>query len=159
MSPKKGRPFEEKPRRGRIEVRTSSEEERMLDYCAEKTGKNKAAIIRQGIQAIYAQIYDEYTAEMGEEPYDVDECYDLKVSVSCPHCDSNNRIEVDEYEVDCQPYNHGEYAMGEELDHTVECEYFVCKSCGGKFAFSGRVCEYPLGVVNFKEIKSEPIEE
>lgn len=43
MSPK-GRPTDN-PKKGRFEIRTSQEEEEMLDYCCEITGKKRTDII------------------------------------------------------------------------------------------------------------------
>lgn len=53
MSPK-GRPTDN-PKKGRFEIRTSQEEEEMLDYCCEITGKKRTDIIRLGIRKVYEE--------------------------------------------------------------------------------------------------------
>jgi len=54
MSPK-GRPTDN-PKKGRLEIRTSEEEERMLEYCCEVTGKNRTDIVRIGIRKVYEDL-------------------------------------------------------------------------------------------------------
>lgn len=54
MSPK-GRPTDN-PKTGRFEIRTSEEEERMLTYCCEVTGKKRADIVRMGIKKVYDEL-------------------------------------------------------------------------------------------------------
>ena len=54
MSPK-GRPTDN-PKKGRFEIRTSQEEEEMLDYCCEITGKKRTDIIRLGIRKVYEEL-------------------------------------------------------------------------------------------------------
>lgn len=54
MSPK-GRPTDD-PKRGRLEIRTSEDEEKMLQYCCEVTGKKKTEIIRMGIKKVYEDL-------------------------------------------------------------------------------------------------------
>ncbi len=54
MSPK-GRPTSN-PKKGRFEIRTSEEEEMMLNYCCEKTGKNRTDIVRIGIKKVYEEL-------------------------------------------------------------------------------------------------------
>ena len=52
MSPRTGRPTDE-PKTLSTRIRLSQEDADRLNYCAEKTGKPKAEIIREGIKAIY----------------------------------------------------------------------------------------------------------
>ena len=54
MSPK-GRPTENL-KSGRFEIRTSEEEEMMLNYCSEKTGKRRTDIVRMGIRKVYEEL-------------------------------------------------------------------------------------------------------
>lgn len=54
MSPK-GRPTNN-PKIGRFEIRTSAEEEEMLEYCCNATGKTKTEIVRLGIRKVYEEI-------------------------------------------------------------------------------------------------------
>lgn len=52
---KMGRPTDN-PKKGRFEIRTSEEEEQMLSFCCEKTGKKRADIVRMGIKKIYEEL-------------------------------------------------------------------------------------------------------
>lgn len=54
MSPK-GRPTDN-PKKGRFEIRTSQEEEEMLNYCCEITGKKRTDIVRLGIRKVYEEL-------------------------------------------------------------------------------------------------------
>lgn len=55
MSPRTGRPTNN-PKKGRFEIRTSEEEEEMLNYCCEKTGKTRTEIVREGIREVYKKL-------------------------------------------------------------------------------------------------------
>ena len=50
---KRGRPVKEDARRGQYRLRMSEEEEAMLDYIQEQTGKSKAEIFREGLRRVY----------------------------------------------------------------------------------------------------------
>lgn len=52
-----GRPTDN-PKKGRFEIRTSEEEEQMLSFCCEKTGKKRADIVRMGIKKVYEELKD-----------------------------------------------------------------------------------------------------
>lgn len=54
---KMGRPTDN-PKKGRFEIRISEEEEQMLSFCCEKTGKKRADIVRMGIKKIYEELKD-----------------------------------------------------------------------------------------------------
>lgn len=54
MSPK-GRPTDN-PKTGRFEIRISSAEEEMLDYCCQITGKKRTDIVRMGIAKVYNEL-------------------------------------------------------------------------------------------------------
>lgn len=54
MSPK-GRPTTN-PKKGRFEIRTSEEEEAMLNYCCQVTGKKRSEIVRLGIKKVYDEL-------------------------------------------------------------------------------------------------------
>lgn len=146
MSPKPGRPFEEKSKQGRFEIRTSEDESKILQSCCELTGKSRAEIVRMGIEAVYKQLKSNQNAD----EYDDQDEPVLMVNVSCPNCDKNHRINVNEYEVDRQSYNR---KMGYEVEYTIESECFECRYCNTEFKFSGSVWEYPEGVITHKEIK------
>ncbi|MFG6393150.1 MAG: hypothetical protein K1W24_03005 [Lachnospiraceae bacterium] len=52
MSPQKGRPTNN-PKTGRFEIRTSEDEQKMLEYCCKVTGKKRTDIVREGIKMVY----------------------------------------------------------------------------------------------------------
>lgn len=54
MSPK-GRPTDN-PKKGRFEIRTSAEEEEMLEFCCKVTGKKRTDIVRMGIKKMYEEL-------------------------------------------------------------------------------------------------------
>lgn len=58
MSPRLGRPTTD-PKVLNTRVRLSEEDTEMLEYCAEKTGKTKSEIIRQGIRLVYNSVASE----------------------------------------------------------------------------------------------------
>lgn len=51
----KGRPTCN-PKNGRLEIRTSEEEEMMLNYCCEVAGKKRSDIVRLGIRKVYEEL-------------------------------------------------------------------------------------------------------
>ena len=51
----KGRPTDN-PKKGRFEIRTSEEEERMLEFCCKFTGKSRTDIVRMGIRKVYEEL-------------------------------------------------------------------------------------------------------
>lgn len=155
MSPKPGRPYEDISRKGRLEIRTSEQDLEMLEFCVKKTGKTKAEIIREGIKKMHDELEQEKYFYEDEEP---DEDIVLMVNITCPHCDKNNRIKVRDYENDCSCDDRGEDSMGDEVEYFIECDAFECKACGKEFSFNGSVWEYPIGVINYKEINTEAIE-
>ena len=52
MAPRTGRPTEQ-PKILNTRIRLSQEDVDRLNYCAEKTGKPKSEIIREGIKGVY----------------------------------------------------------------------------------------------------------
>ncbi len=59
MSPKTGRPHSENPRQMRVETKMTATELEKLDYCCTVSGKNRSEIIREGIDTIYATLYNQ----------------------------------------------------------------------------------------------------
>lgn len=51
----RGRPTDN-PRNGRFEIRTSEDEEKMLEYCCKVTGKKRTDIVRMGIKKVYEEL-------------------------------------------------------------------------------------------------------
>lgn len=58
MSPRTGRPTDN-PKTLSTRVRLSQEDIDRLEYCATKTGRSKADIIRQGIKSVYDRLKHE----------------------------------------------------------------------------------------------------
>lgn len=58
MAPRTGRPTDD-PKTLSTRIRLSQEDVKRLEYCAEKTGKSKADIIRQGIKSVYDRLKQE----------------------------------------------------------------------------------------------------
>ncbi len=52
---KLGRPTENK-KTGRFELRTTEEEERMLDYCCKVMGSSRASVMRMGLKKLYEEL-------------------------------------------------------------------------------------------------------
>ena len=50
---KRGRPVKEDAKRGKFQIRMSAEDEAMLDFVCEKTGKNKTEAVRMALKAAY----------------------------------------------------------------------------------------------------------
>lgn len=55
MSPRTGRPTQD-PKKHETRIRMSDEDVRLLNICCEKTGLNKADVIRRGIREVYEKI-------------------------------------------------------------------------------------------------------
>lgn len=58
MAPRTGRPTDD-PKTLSTRIRLSQEDVKRLEYCAEKTGESKAAIIRHGIKSVYDRLKQE----------------------------------------------------------------------------------------------------
>ena len=55
VSPRTGRPTDD-PKNFSTRIRFSEEDLKILEYCCEKTGKNRSDIIRDGIRKVYEEI-------------------------------------------------------------------------------------------------------
>lgn len=56
MSPRTGRPPKEDSRENQYRLRMSDDELHKLNVCCQKTGLNKAEILRKGIDKVYEEI-------------------------------------------------------------------------------------------------------
>lgn len=56
MSPRTGRPKAENPKDIQLKIRADKQTIEDLDFCCEKTGKNRSDIIRLGIQKVKAEV-------------------------------------------------------------------------------------------------------
>ena len=50
---KRGRPVKEDAKRGKFQIRMSAEDEAMLNFVCERTGKSKTEAIRMALKAAY----------------------------------------------------------------------------------------------------------
>lgn len=64
MSPRTGRPTDN-PKKGRLEIRVSDEEEQMMRYCCEALGKTRSDVIREGVDALFEKIKREQERRVG----------------------------------------------------------------------------------------------
>lgn len=55
MSPRTGRPTKN-PKKNDTRIRMTDDEVNMLNYCCEKTGKNKTDIIVMGIKKVFDEL-------------------------------------------------------------------------------------------------------
>lgn len=56
MSPRTGRPPSDNPKIKRVEIRLTSEDSAILEYCCKVTGRTKSELVRDGIHEIYASL-------------------------------------------------------------------------------------------------------
>ena len=59
MSPRMGRPPKDNSRENQYRLRMSDEELRKLEECCQKTGLNKAEVIRRGIEKVYNEVKEQ----------------------------------------------------------------------------------------------------
>lgn len=82
-----GRPIKENRRDKQYRVRLNEEEDEMLSFCSEKTGKPKSDIVRSALKTYYenaknslesqAESFDLEDMRMEYENYDADEDYNV----------------------------------------------------------------------------------
>lgn len=58
MSRKMGRPVSENPKKSKLFIRITEEENKKLEYCCEKTSRTKADIAREGLCLILDRILE-----------------------------------------------------------------------------------------------------
>lgn len=76
--------------------------------------------------------------------------------VTCPHCGTQTVQDWSDYVVSSDVVDE-DRGMGAEIEHSIECNKFVCPNCGKKFSVSGSVWEYPEGVYNHHELHTRAI--
>lgn len=146
----RGRPKKEDSRNKQYRVRLNDDEDEMLTYASEATGKQKSEILRQALVDYYNKVrINEYVPE---EDYDWEmDHISLKRVIECPHCGIANRIDF----TDVSESWTEDRQMGEEITYSFDIDNFECQSCGKIFHVSGYICEYPIGAYNYEEIKVE----
>lgn len=140
----RGRPSVEDKRTNQYRVLMNDEEDRMLDYCSQKTGLPKSQIFRNGIEVLYQQI------QLNEAVDEYDDHISLKRVVRCPYCGASNAIDFEDYITDESSY---ERQMGPEIEHSFLCEDYECESCGKQFTVEGSIHEYPVGAYDSEHIE------
>lgn len=138
----KGRPTVDDKRDNQYRVRLNDEENLMLSYCSERTGQPKSQIFRRALESYFQ------TVQLNEMEMET-EGISMKRVIKCPHCGTNNAIDLADYST-------GEYTserqMGPEIQHCFDCEDYECIECGQTFRIEGYINEYPVGAYDFEEI-------
>lgn len=56
MSPRTGRPKIDNPKKNQTKIRTTDEELKKIEFCAEKLGISKTEVILKGVDMVYTEI-------------------------------------------------------------------------------------------------------
>lgn len=56
MSPRIGRPKSDNPKKNQTKIRTTDEELKKIEFCAEKLGISKTEVILKGVDMVYTEI-------------------------------------------------------------------------------------------------------
>lgn len=174
-----GRPTKGNSRNKQYRVRLNDEEDKMLSFCSEETGKAKSDIFRNALKSYYenakyvkkaldsksesADLADEnmeYEEYGGYDEYVEYEEYDmggisLKRAMECPYCGAVNNIDFAEY----SETSEDERQMGPEVQHYFDVEDCYCEECEKRFRVYGSIWEYPLGAYNYEDINVEALED
>lgn len=152
----RGRPKLDDSRDKQYRVRLNTEEDIMLEYASQVTGKQKSEVFRNALKEYYQKVrVAEYTQE---DDYDEDwdmEGISLKRVIDCPYCGAGNGMDFSE---DCDAFSE-ERQMGPETTYSFEWNDCECYSCGKRFRVSGYICEYPVGAYNYEQIDAEEIDD
>ena len=149
-----GRPKLEDSRDKQYRVRLNGEEDKMLSYASEVTGKQKSDIFRQALVDYYNKVkINEYVPEDEDYEWEMDHL-SLKRIIECPCCGAGNPMDFAD---ECDSWSE-ERQMGSEITYNFDWEECECNSCGKKFRVHGYICEYPVGAYNYEDIKVEPNE-
>lgn len=140
----KGRPTVDDKRDNQYRVRLNDEEDQMLAYCSQMTGRPKSQIFRKALEEFYQ------TVQLNEMEMGMDGISMRRV-IKCPHCGAANVIDLSDYstgdyESECQ--------MGAEIQHCFACEEYACSCCGHHFGIKGCITEYPLGAFDSEMIET-----
>ena len=80
----------------------------------------------------------------------------FKHAVKCPYCKAEIVHNWSDYVVSSDSE---EREMGDETEHTIECDEFDCPECGKVFSVSGSVWEYPPNTYNCHELNAYAIDD
>jgi len=152
----RGRPKLEDSRDNQYRVRLNDEENRMLTYASQKTGKAKSEIFRLALVDYYNKVcLTELNLENAEEDaWDLG-TISLKRVIKCPFCGSQIRVDLED---ECRTTSE-ERDMGTETLYEFDFEG-ECPSCEKTYRVTGYVSEYPQGALNFEKInikQAEPL--
>lgn len=149
----RGRPKKDDSRSQQYRVRLNDTEDAMLDHVSRSTGLPKSEIFRRAIKDYYSKVQlSEYAADTKEDDGWMDYHISLQRIVLCPHCGTQNRIDLEDYSVTtCD-----ERQMGEEILYQFDVDEYECISCGQRFRISGYISEYPVGAFNSEQIDVLP---
>ncbi len=147
-----GRPKLDDARDRSYKVRVNEEEERMLQFIVDHTGQKKADVFRRSLKELYnsVRMHNYETKNGPDDLYEGLDGIDLKRIVACPHCGSDNKIDLTD---ECTSTSH-ERSMGDEILYEFDTEAFKCEKCGRPFRVYGYISEYPLGAFNSEDIKT-----
>ena len=150
----RGRPKLEDSRDNQYRVRLNDEENRMLTYASQKTGKAKSEIFRLALVDYYNKVcLTELNLESAEEDaWDLG-TISLKRVIKCPFCSSQIRVDLED---ECQTTIE-ERGMGPETLYEFDFEG-ECPACQKAYHVSGYVSEYPQGALNFERINVKMVE-
>lgn len=147
-----GRPPKDNSRDKQYRVRLNDEEDNMLSYVSDSTGKQKSEIFRNALEDYYNKVRVQQTLQ--EEQYDDWDTghISLKRIVDCPYCGAPNKCDFEE---DCDTWDDNNRPMGTEITYHFDWEGYECCSCGKKMHIYGDICEYPVGAYNYEAINVE----
>lgn len=152
----RGRPKMNDSRDKQYRVRLNTEEDNMLEYASQATGKQKSEVFRKALEEYYQKVrVAEYTQNEDYEEEWKMEGISLKRVIDCPYCGAGNGMDFSD---DCEA-SYDDRQMGEEITYSFDWEECECSSCGKKFRVSGYICEYPVGAYNDEQIDVEEYDE
>lgn len=154
----RGRPSIEDKRDNQYRVRLNNEEEKILTYCSQTTGKPKSQIFRKALEEYYNIVQlNELKRKRDLKDMDMIDLggISMKRVIGCPHCGHSNMIDLEEYGISSSST---ERPMGPDVLHEFSCAEYECHGCGKQFRITGYISEYPLGAYEHEEINVEAIQ-
>jgi len=81
----------------------------------------------------------------------------FKRKVSCPNCSETIIRDWSKFIVSSDVIDDRE--MGEETEHTIECDEVICPTCETYFCVRGSIFEYPPEAFNHANLKAEVLQD
>lgn len=145
----RGRPSVEDKRDNQYRVRLNDEEEQMLTYCSQTTGKPKSQIFREALVSYFHTVaLNELSAQPDYGEMELSGI-SMKRVIECPYCGCKNMIDLSDFETS---QTSSERPMGSDILHEFWCEEYECSGCNRAFEVKGYISEYPLGAYEHEEI-------